>query len=252
MKKIITLVLLATLILMCFVGCGDNEKIENDGHSYKSESEVEVLSGSYDTSKTGAADMINMDKVNSEINAYQYEDFATTKDVTDFVVIRVKGYGDIVLALRGDVAPTSVENFKKLVKDGFYSGLVFHRVMSGFMIQGGGMDKDLNDKESDEIKGEFWINGFENNLRHIRGVLSMARTTVPDSASSQFFIMHKDTASLDGSYAAFGYVLVGMNVVDKIAETETETVYKQGYPMENVPVNDIVIEKAFFVKPIKK
>lgn len=125
-----------------------------------------------------------------------------------------------------DVAPKTVENFVKLCNENFYEGLIFHRVISGFMIQGGAFTEELysgnmNQKSASSIKGEFTSNGFENNLKHERGVISMARTNEPNSASSQFFIMHQDSPSLDGSYAAFGKITEGLEVVDKIASVET-------------------------------
>lgn len=149
--------------------------------------------------------------------------------------------GDVMKGeLYPDVAPETVENFVKLANENFYEGLIFHRVIPGFMIQGGGMDKDFNPKEADSIKGEFTSNGFKNDLKHTRGVISMARTSVPDSASSQFFIMHEDYPSLDGQYAAFGKITEGLDVVDKIAETKTTTVAELG--MQDVPVEPIVIK----------
>ena len=137
---------------------------------------------------------------------------------TDYVAIEVEGYGTITAELYGDVAPITVENFLKLADEGFYDGLTFHRIISGFMIQGGcplgnGMGgSDVN------IKGEFSQNGVNNPLNHTRGVLSMARAMDPNSASSQFFIMHPDAPHLDGGYAAFGMVLSGMEVVDAICQ----------------------------------
>lgn len=119
-------------------------------------------------------------------------------------------------------APITVANFLKLIDEHFYDGLIFHRVISGFMIQGGGMDKDGNPKHAESIKGEFKRNGVDNPLKHTRGVLSMARTMFPNSASSQFFIMHADAPHLDGEYAAFGKVTEGMDIVDLIAETPTD------------------------------
>ena len=139
-----------------------------------------------------------------------------------------------------DLAPITVENFVKLAGEGFYDGLVFHRVIEDFMIQGGGYDDIYNPKDTDTIKGEFAANGVENNLKHERGVLSMARTLVPDSASSQFFIMHKASPHLDGQYAAFGIVTEGLDVLDKIATSETTTLADKG--MEDVPVNPVVIK----------
>ena len=120
------------------------------------------------------------------------------------------------------MAPITVENFQKLVSQGFYDGLRFHRVYPGFMIQGGDPNGDGTGGSDENIKGEFAQNGIENDLKHTRGVISMARSMNPDSASSQFFIMHKDAPHLDGSYAAFGKVVEGIEVVDEIAETEVD------------------------------
>lgn len=136
-------------------------------------------------------------------------------------VIEMKDGGIIKVELYPDIAPITVDNFVKLANEGFYDGLIFHRVISGFMIQGGGFTADMVQKQADAIKGEFNENGIENSLKHTRGVLSMARTNDKNSASSQFFIMHEDAPHLDGKYAAFGKVTDGMDVVDKIAQTKT-------------------------------
>jgi peptidyl-prolyl cis-trans isomerase B (cyclophilin B) len=157
---------------------------------------------------------------------------------TDKITITLTN-GEVIKAdLYPDVAPITVANFEKLISENFYDGLIFHRVISGFMIQGGGYDENLTEKQSDRIKGEFSANGVENNLKHTRGVLSMARTPDMDSASSQFFIMHDDAPHLDGQYAAFGMVTEGMDVVDEIASAQTES--KNG--MSDVPVEPIVIQ----------
>ena len=134
------------------------------------------------------------------------------------VRITVKDYGTIDVELDGDTAPISVANFLDLAEEGFYDGLTFHRIISGFMIQGGdplGTGMGGSDRE---IKGEFAMNGVENPLSHTRGAISMARSQRPDSASSQFFIVHEDSQYLDGQYACFGYVTEGMEVVDAICE----------------------------------
>jgi len=131
--------------------------------------------------------------------------------------------GDIITAeLYPEIAPQSVYNFVHLVQDGFYDGLIFHRVIPGFMIQGGCPFGKGTGGPGWNIRGEFSGNGFKNDLKHTRGVLSMARSSMPDSAGSQFFIMHDDAPHLDGSYAAFGMVLTGMEAVDRIAETKTD------------------------------
>lgn len=138
--------------------------------------------------------------------------------VTNTVEIKVKDYGTITVDLYGKLAPITVNNFLKLVNEKFYDGLTFHRIMPGFMIQGGDPMGNGMGGSDEEIKGEFSANGIENNLEHKRGVISMARSNDPDSASSQFFIMHADYPSLNGQYAAFGMVKSGLEVVDKIAE----------------------------------
>ena len=131
--------------------------------------------------------------------------------------------GDIIKAeLYPEIAPNTVNNFISLVKKGFYNGLIFHRVIPGFMIQGGCPDGNGMGGPGYSIRGEFAQNGFDNSLRHTPGVLSMARAMHPDSAGSQFFIMHKTSPHLDGAYAAFGKVTEGLDVVDKIAQTPTD------------------------------
>ena len=140
------------------------------------------------------------------------------------IIITMKN-GDVMEAeLYPDIAPITVENFLSLIEKKFFDGMVFHRIISGFMIQGGGYDAEGNHKECTPIKGEFRSNGFDNPLKHERGVLSMARTSFPNSASSQFFIMHQDAPHLDGEYAAFGKITKGIEVVDKIANVETNFV----------------------------
>lgn len=149
--------------------------------------------------------------------------------------------GRIQLELRPDKAPGTVQNFLSLVDEGFYKGLIFHRVIKGFMIQGGGLTAGLEQKPAKSIRGEFIANGYMgNDLRHTRGVISMARTSDPDSASSQFFIMQEDAPHLDAQYAAFGKVTSGMEVVDTIAATRTGR--WGGYadvPREPIVITDI-------------
>lgn len=150
------------------------------------------------------------------------------------VTITMKGGDVIKLELYPETAPISVNNFISLVNKKFYDGLIFHRVIKGFMIQGGCPNGTGMGGPGYSIKGEFAQNGVENNLRHTEGVLSMARAQHPDSAGSQFFIMHKNAPHLDGSYAAFGKVIEGMDVVNKIAETRTD--------WNDRPVEDQVME----------
>ena len=150
--------------------------------------------------------------------------------------IVIKNYGTISLELDADMAPITVENFANLVNDGFYDGLTFHRIISGFMIQGGDPEGNGLGGSDKEIKGEFSANGVKNTISHTRGVISMARAQSYNSASSQFFIMHEDAPYLDGSYAAFGHVTEGIEIVDKICEdTKVEdsngTVLKENQPV---------------------
>lgn len=158
------------------------------------------------------------------------------------VVIDVKDYGKITVELYPDIAPITVRNFKGLVNEGFYDGLTFHRVIEGFMIQGGcpkgdgtGGKTNASGKEIN-IKGEFSANGIKNTLNHDRGVISMARSNTPNSASSQFFICHQKSVHLNGKYASFGKVTDGMDVVDAIATIETNDNDK---PLENVVITSI-------------
>lgn len=134
------------------------------------------------------------------------------------VEIEVKDYGTIAVELDADEAPITVTNFVDLVEEGFYDGLTFHRIIDGFMIQGGDPNGDGSGGSSRTIKGEFSSNGVDNSIDHVRGVISMARSTMPNSASSQFFIVQEDSPHLNGEYAAFGHVTSGMEIVDAICE----------------------------------
>ena len=154
------------------------------------------------------------------------------------IKIVVEGFGEMCAELYPDVAPITVENFMGLVREKFFDGLIFHRVIPGFMIQGGGFDTSFEQKKANSIKGEFRANGVVNDLKHEKGVLSMARTNMPNSASSQFFIMHARAPYLDGQYAAFGKVYEGLEVVDKIAMVPTTT---RMWYYENCPRKDVVI-----------
>ena len=155
------------------------------------------------------------------------------------VTIKIKGMGDIKAELYPDMAPKTVENFVKLAGSGFYNGLTFHRIIPGFMIQGGDPEGTGMGGPGYQIKGEFSSNGFPNPLNHTRGVLSMARSMMPDSAGSQFFIMHEDAPHLDGQYAAFGKVIEGIEVVDKVASVKTDYNDK---PLEPVVIEIMSVE----------
>lgn len=196
--KIISLVMALLLGFSVFTlaGCGNNREISK------------TASTATDAAGTVAASA----ESSTEPTAFTYTGKKTG------VVIKVKNFGTIEADLYDELAPITVENFKKLVGEKFYDGLTFHRIMDGFMIQGGDPKGDGTGGSSETIKGEFSQNGVENNLSHTRGVLSMARSQDMNSASSQFFIVHKDSTFLDGQYAGFGMVTKGMEVVDKIAK----------------------------------
>lgn len=156
------------------------------------------------------------------------------------VVTITMANGDVMKAeLYPEIAPNTVNNFISLVKSGFYDGLIFHRVIRGFMIQGGCPDGTGMGGPGYSIKGEFSQNHFENNLAHTPGVLSMARAMHPDSVGSQFFIMHETSPHLDGAYAAFGKVIEGMDVVNKIAETRTDY---SDRPLEKQEISSMTVE----------
>jgi len=167
------------------------------------------------------------------------DNVSVTDKETDYVLLTVENYGQILIRLFPDVAPETVANFKKLVSEDFYDGLIFHRVIKNFMIQGGDPLGTGMGGSNATIKGEFSSNGFENNLLHKKGVISMARSSAPNSASSQFFICHKTKSHLDGDYASFGYVIYGLDVVDAIASVATDN--------NDKPREDVVIESIRFV-----
>lgn len=219
MKKTIRILSLITAVLLCsavLTACGGGSEKTNDKTTETS-------------AKTTA-------KENTESKGEMTVAGKTYK-VTDKVKITMQSGDEIVLCLFGEEAPITVANFTKLVKEGFYDGLTFHRVISGFMIQGGDPSGDGTGGSADIIKGEFAQNGVENSISHVRGVVSMARKSYPlDSASSQFFICHADSTFLDGSYAAFGKVESGMDTVDKIAAVDTDSSDK--------PLSDVVMAKV--------
>ncbi len=208
----ILLALLLAISAVALAGCGENSKTESSGKS-------SAISASPKASKDDAY-----------AGDYKVPDNAVKGTIT------VKDYGDIEFALIPDVAPLTVENFKTLVKSQFYDGLTFHRIIEGFMIQGGDPKGDGTGGNDKKIKGEFKENGVNNPLTHQRGVMSMARSQDFNSASCQFFIVHQDSSHLDGQYAAFGVVTKGMSVVDKICEDAQPTDNNGTIPKDKQPV----------------
>ncbi len=208
MKKIFTCFLCITLLAAVLTGCGSKEENSTQADADKAETT--------DTEGTSTAIAgTDAPKQETDTDSKEEEDYL---EGLHHAEIEVKDYGTITLELDADTAPISVTNFIRLAEDGFYDGLTFHRIISGFMIQGGDPKGNGTGGSDQTIKGEFSENGVENNISHVRGVISMARSNDPDSASSQFFIVHEDSLFLDGNYAAFGHVTEGMDVVDKICE----------------------------------
>lgn len=190
-----------------------------------------ILTGCSATTEDNSQNTVFKDAVDAE----------TVDEMT--AVISVKDMGDITLTLYPSKAPQTVANFTSLAREGFYDGLIFHRVISGFMIQGGDPEGTGTGGPGYAIKGEFSQNGFENDIKHERGVISMARKNKPmDSAGSQFFIMHEDAMHLDGLYAAFGRVTDGMDIVDEIANVKTDE--------NDKPLDDVVIESITIDGPV--
>ena len=200
MKKVTVWLLTLSLAAAMLTGCGS----KND---------------TTDTTETTAEETSASDETSEE--ASDTADTAENEELltgTHHVTIDVQDYGTISLELDADTAPISVTNFINLANEGFYDGLTFHRIISGFMIQGGDPNGNGTGGSDKTIKGEFSANGVENDISHVRGTISMARANNPDSGSSQFFIVHEDSTFLDGQYAAFGHVTDGMDVVDAICE----------------------------------
>ena len=220
MKKIVAIVIAMVLLL---AGCGS----QNDGYTNTAEpTKNDVVENNVAENKT--------EEIKTAENK-PADDKKEQKAERSHVKMTMADGGEIVIELIPEYAPATVENFLSLVKEGFYDGLIFHRVIPGFMIQGGDPEGTGMGGSNKNIKGEFASNGFnKNKLKHTRGVISMARAQHPDSASSQFFIMHQTSPHLDGDYAAFGKVISGMEVVDKIAMVETNE--------NDKPLKDVVIE----------
>lgn len=221
MKKFIKVLLLSTFIF-CLCGCGNNYELN------------------YNLVKQG------------EVSVYEIEgkQYVETNEETNLVKIDIGNYGIVIAELYPEIAPITVANFKKLVSEKFYDGLIFHRVIEDFMVQTGDPKGNGTGGSDEEIKGEFAINGVINDISHVRGTLSMARRgSTPEteetmnSASSQFFIVHKDSTFLDGQYAAFGSVVNGMDVVDIVATVSTDSLDK--------PFVDQELNSIRFVKELE-
>ena len=199
MKKITVWLLTLAFAATMLAGCGSKTDTTDT-------TETTEATSAADETSDGAADTADTSENEELLTGLHH------------VTIDVQDYGTISLELDADTAPISVTNFINLANEGFYDGLTFHRIISGFMIQGGDPNGNGTGGSEKTIKGEFSANGVENDISHVRGVISMARANDPDSGSSQFFIVHEDSTFLDGQYAAFGHVTDGMDVVDANCE----------------------------------
>ena len=237
-------VVLVAIILALVLGGVDKNTTTDGKETNPTTTAPSTSASTTDPGKLNA----DMTAIKAEIDSMEVVDFTETTETTEYVKLTIKHYGDVVIRLRSDIAPITVANFQSLVAKGFYNGLTFHRIYKGFMIQGGDPKGDGTGGSDTTIKGEFKINGVQNDLSHITGVISMARKSMPyDSATSQFFICNADaSANLDGKYAGFGYVVAGLDVVLTVSEVEVKA---NASGTENtVPVEPVVIEKLCFVK----
>ena len=235
----VVIVMLAAIGIYAVINSNSQSKKQSKENSTNIEGTTNTENSTKENNTENKAENIQNNQISNE--SEENNMYSTGKHHAKIVV---KNYGTIALELDADVAPITVENFANLVNEGFYNGLTFHRIISGFMIQGGDPLGNGTGGSSKTIKGEFASNGVKNSISHVRGTISMARSSMPNSASSQFFIVHQDSTFLDGKYAAFGTVTSGMEVVDKIcAETAVEddngTVAKNNQPViEKITIID--------------
>ena len=236
---VVVVVMLAAIGIYAVINSNSQSKKQLEENSTNIEGTTNTENSTKENNTENKDENIQNNQISNE--SEENNMYSTGKHHAEIVV---KNYGTIALELDADVAPITVENFANLVNEGFYNGLTFHRIISGFMIQGGDPLGNGTGGSSKTIKGEFASNGVKNSISHVRGTISMARFSMPNSASSQFFIVHQDSTFLDGKYAAFGTVTSGMEVVDKIcADTAVEddngTVAKNNQPViEKITIID--------------
>ena len=237
--KRITAVLTAALLLFAALGCVGNAAANSTGEQPAAPGAEFTSQETEQTTEATATEITEP----AQLTAIPAEPTSKPEEETTMknpiATITMKDGGVMTLELYPDVAPNTVKNFIALANSGFYDGLTFHRVISGFMIQGGDPEGMGSGGPGYAIKGEFSSNGFQNDLKHTRGVISMARTMVPDSAGSQFFIMHADAPHLDGEYAAFGKMTDGFFVLDRIASVQTN---RYDMPLSPVVIDTIRVE----------
>ncbi len=274
-RKLLAALCVTAMSAGLLAGCGNSEKAEDtsksqetsaeDTSEQESKTDTKTESGTSDSDEAvsekeaeeagfsdgsesesaDSSDTESKDADKESTDAAQGVLLNTSKELTGthHAEIEVKDYGTIEVELDADSAPVTVTNFVKLAQDGFYDGLTFHRIIEGFMIQGGDPNGDGTGGSDENIKGEFSNNGVENNISHTRGTISMARAQDPDSGSSQFFIVQADSTFLDGDYAGFGHVTEGMDIVDKICEDAKPTDDNGTISKEEQPV----IEKVTII-----
>ena len=266
-RKLLAALCVTAMSASLLAGCGGSDKTENitktEETSDQTETDTKTDSTSEDSDEvvsdeeaekagfTDGSDEESSDSAETDAEDSKTEDsedsstgvlLDTSEELTGthHAEIVVKDYGTIDVELDADTAPITVTNFVKLAQEGFYDGLTFHRIMDGFMIQGGDPNGDGTGGSDENIKGEFSNNGVENDISHTRGTISMARATDPDSASSQFFIVQSDSTFLDGDYAGFGHVTEGMDIVDKICEDSNPTDNNGTIPSDEQPVIETI------------
>lgn len=248
-SALLLLLLIGAMILPCAVSCAVPYETSTDAESSEKDTKKEEKTDTPESETKADKVYANISEmVADRVNSKYLTDFEETEEVTNYVKISVPGHGDIILELLPDLAPETVKNFQKLVSEGFYNGLTFHRVMQNFMIQGGDPKGNGTGYTDQKIKGEFTDNGFKNDLKHLRGVLSMARGKDNNSASCQFFICDTSNPHLDGKYATFGYVIAGLGTIDSITSVSVGPTAKGE---QSVPKTPIVMEKVCFVRNVK-
>lgn len=269
-RKLLAAICVTAMSASLLAGCGSSDKTEDttktEETSDQAETDTKTDSASEDSDETvseeeaekagfsDGSDEENSDSAEADTEENTADSSADSSDSSTGVLldtseeltgthhaeIVVKDYGTIDVELDADTAPITVTNFVKLAQEGFYDGLTFHRIMDGFMIQGGDPNGNGTGGSDENIKGEFSNNGVENDISHTRGTISMARATDPDSASSQFFIVQSDSTFLDGDYAGFGHVTEGMDIVDKICEDSKPTDNNGTIPSDEQPVIETI------------
>ena len=266
-RKLLAALCVTAMSASLLAGCGSSDKTEDttktEETSDQAETDTKTDSASEDSDEavseeeaekagfSDGSDEENSDSAEADTEENTADSSAdsstgvlldTSEELTGthHAEIVVKDYGTIDVELDADTAPITVTNFVKLAQEGFYDGLTFHRIMDGFMIQGGDPNGNGTGGSDENIKGEFSNNGVENDISHTRGTISMARATDPDSASSQFFIVQSDSTFLDGDYAGFGHVTDGMDIVDKICEDSNPTDNNGTIPSDEQPVIETI------------